>query len=127
MSSPPVLVWTSWSPTNSTSKSAPTGGVIFGPCLSFQIWNAGRDARGFNAVISGCEVVLNKVDFSLDNGKLVAEVAELVVGALISLNFSGCILIVEISDGTMEGVIRGSGAVEEGVEPDREWLGDVVQ
>jgi hypothetical protein len=46
---------------------------------------------------------------------------------LISLNFSGCILIVEISDGTMEGVIRGSGAVEEGVEPDREWLGDVVQ
>jgi hypothetical protein len=129
MSSPPVLVWTSWSPTNSSSKGAPPSGVVFGPCPSFQIWNAGWDACGFNfnAVAAGRKVILNKMDLGLDDGEFIVEVSELVVGASVLLDFGCCIPVIEVSNGATESVVHGSGAVEEGVEPNRHWLSDVRQ
>jgi hypothetical protein len=87
----------------------------------------GQDACSFKAVAAGREIVLNEMDLGLDDGKLVVEVSESVVGALVLLYFSGCVPIVEIGNSATEGVVCGSGAVEEGVEPNRDWLGDVGQ
>jgi hypothetical protein len=125
MSSPPILVWTSWSLTNSLPKGVLLSGVVFGPCPSFQIWNAGRDAGGFNAVTACHEVIFNEMNLSLNDGKFIMEVSESVVGASVPLNFCSCISVIEVSDGAMESVVCGSGAIEEGVEPNRDWLGDI--
>jgi hypothetical protein len=107
------------------AKGASSSRVVFGPCPSFQIQNVGRDARGFNAVAAVCEVVFNKMDLSLNDGKLVAEVLESVVSTSVPLDFGGCIPIIEIGDGVTECVVSGSGAVEEGVEPNGDWLGNI--
>jgi hypothetical protein len=101
------------------------GGVVFRPCPSFQIWNAGWDAGGFNVVAACCEVVLNEMNLGLDNGEFIVEVSESVVSAPVSLNFSGRIPVIEVSNGTTKSVVGGSGAVEECVEPNGEWLGNV--
>jgi hypothetical protein len=110
---------------NSSSKGALSSGVVFRPCPSFQIQNAGRDAGGFNAVATWREVILNKMDLGLDDGELVMEVSELVVGASVLLDFGSRIPVVKVSNGAMEGVVCGSGAVEESVEPNWHWLGDI--
>jgi hypothetical protein len=121
MSSPPILVWTSWSPTNSSSKGVLSSGVVLGPCPSFQIRNAGQDAGGFNAVMAGREVVLNEMDLGLDDGEFVAEVLESVVSASVLVDFGGCVPVVKVSNGVTESVVCRSGAVEESVEPNGDW------
>jgi hypothetical protein len=125
MSSPPVLVWTSWSPTNSSPKGTPLCRVVFGPCSSFQIWNAGRDACGFKAVTAERKVILNKMNLGLDDSELIAEVSKSVIGVSVSFDLSSCISIVEVSNSATEGVVGGSGTIEEGVEPNGDWLGNV--
>ena len=126
MSSPPVLVWTSWSLANSASKGTPVSGVVFGPCPSFQIWNVGWDACSFDVVATGCEVIFNEMDLSLNDGEFITEVSESVVSTPISFNLCCRVPVVEVGDGVMEGVVCGSGTIEEGVEPDGEWLGNVM-
>jgi hypothetical protein len=117
MSSPPILVWTSWSPTNSSAEGASLGRVIFGPGPSFQIWNAGWDAHSLNAVMAGCKVVFNEMNLGLDDSEL--------VGVSVPLDFGSHIPVVKVGDGTTECVVCWSGAVKEGVEPNRDWLGNV--
>jgi hypothetical protein len=125
VSSPPILVWTSWSSTNSSPKGASTCRVIFRPSPSFQIRNAGRDAGSFKAVTSRCEVVFSEVHLGLDDGKFVAEVSESIVLAMEALQFGGGVPIVEVGNGAAE-CVKGRGwADEEGVEPYGKGLGDV--
>ena len=72
------------------------------------------------------EVVLSKMYFGLDNGELVAEVAELVVLATESLDFGSGVPIIEIGNGASECVVGGGWAIEERVEPCGDGLGDVL-
>jgi hypothetical protein len=65
------------------------------------------------------------MDLSLDDGELIVEVSESVVGTSVPFDFGGCVPVVEIGDGAMEGVVRRSGAIEEGIEPNRDWLSDI--
>jgi len=65
------------------------------------------------------------MDLGLDDGEFIAEVSESVVGALVPLDFGGCVPVIEVSNGVMESVVCRSGAIEESVEPNRDWLGDV--
>jgi hypothetical protein len=85
----------------------------------------GRDACGFNAVAAGHEVVLNEMDLSLDDGEFIAEVSESVVGMSVAFDFGHRVPVIEVSNSTTESVVHGSGVVEEGVEPNRDWLGDI--
>jgi hypothetical protein len=50
----------------------------------------------------------------------------LVVLSTVTLDFGGSIPVVEVSNGTAEGVVSGGGAIEQSVEPDRDGLGDVL-
>jgi hypothetical protein len=52
------------------------------------------------------------VDFCLDDGKLVVEVVEAVILALVALDFSSSIPIIEVGDSVTERVVGGSGTVE---------------
>src|SRR5580693_1602572 len=104
MSSPPALVWTSWSSMNSLPKGAPSCWVVFGPRSSFQIRNLGQEVHSFDAVAAGSKVVLHKMNFGLDNGEFVMEVSELIVGASVTFNFSQRIPVVKVGNGTTEGV-----------------------
>jgi hypothetical protein len=104
VSSPPALVWTSWSPTNSSPKGASPCGVIFGPRSSFQIRNAGRYAGGFKAVTRGRQIIFDEVNFGLHERELVAEVSETVVLSPVALQLSGGVPVVEVGDGAAEGV-----------------------
>jgi hypothetical protein len=74
VSSPPILVRTSWSSMSSSPEGAPACGVVFRPGSSLQIQNAGQDAGGFDAVMARCEVVFSKMYLGLDDGELVAKV-----------------------------------------------------
>ena len=65
------------------------------------------------------------MNLGLNDGELIMEVSELVVGASVSLDFCSCVPVVEVSNGTTESVVCGSGSIEEGVEPNRDWLGDI--
>jgi hypothetical protein len=125
VSSPPILVWTSWSPANSSSKGASTRGVVFCPGPSFQIRNAGRDAGSFKAVTGRPKIVFSKVYFGLDDGEFVAEVLESVILVAVALQFSGGIPVVEVSDGVTECVEGGGWSDKECVEPYGEGFGDV--
>jgi hypothetical protein len=126
VSSPPALVWTSWSPTSSSPKGSPMCGVVLGPGPTFQIWNTGWDAGGFDAIAARREVVLSEMYLSLDNGELVAEVMQSVVLLAVSLNFGGGVRIVEVSNGAAECVVGGGGTIEQSVEPDRDRVGNVL-
>jgi hypothetical protein len=86
----------------------------------------GRDAGSFDAVTCRCEIVLSEMHLGLNDCKFVLEVAESVVLAVELLDFGGGVPVVEVGDGAMESVEGGSGTVEEGVEPNREWLSDVL-
>jgi hypothetical protein len=112
MSSPPVLVWTSWSSTCPSSKSASARGVVLQPGSPFQIWNAGQDAGGFDAIATCCEIVLSQMHLSLDNGELIMEMMQLVVLSTVALDFGGSVPVVEVGNGAMEGVIGGGRAIE---------------
>jgi hypothetical protein len=68
-------------------------------------------------VASRCEVIFSEMHLGLDDGELVAEVSESVVLATVALQFGGGVPIVEVGDGTAEGVEGGGWANEKGVEP----------
>jgi hypothetical protein len=109
----------------------------------------GWDVGGFDAVATCCKVVFSKMDLSLDDGKLIAEVAQSVVLSTVTLDFGSSIPIIEVGNSTMESVVGGGGAIEQSVvggggaieqsvvggggaieqsvEPDRERLGDVLR
>ena len=76
-------------------------------------------------VVSCCEVIFSKMHLGLDDGEFVAEVAESIVLAMVVLQFSGGIPVVEVGDGAAEGVEGRSWADEKGVEPYREGFSDV--
>jgi hypothetical protein len=65
------------------------------------------------------------MDLGLDDGKLIMEVSESVVGMSVSFNFGGCVPVVKVRNGVTKGVVCGSGTIEEGVEPNGGWLSDV--
>jgi hypothetical protein len=125
VSSPPVLVWTSWSPTDSSPKGASSRGIVFSPRSSFQIRNAGRYAGGFETMARCCQIVFGEMDLSLYDGELVTEVSESVVLSTVTLQFGGGVPVVEVGDGTAEGMEGWGQSDEEGLEPARKWLGDV--
>ena len=72
-----------------------------------------------------CQIVFGEMDFSLYDGELVAEVSESVVLSTVTLQFGGGIPVVEVGDGAAEGMEGGGRPDEEGLEPAREWLGDI--
>jgi hypothetical protein len=72
-----------------------------------------------------CQIVLGEMDLSLNNGELVTEVSESVVLSPVTLQFGGGVPVVEVGDGAAEGMERWGRPDEEGLEPTREWLGDV--
>src|SRR5580693_10692823 len=102
VSSPPALVWTSWSPTDSSPKGASSRGVVFSPRPSFQIRNAGWDAGGFETMARCCQIVLGEMDLSLYNGEFITEVSESVVLSTVALQFDGGVPVVEVGDGASE-------------------------
>jgi hypothetical protein len=125
VSSPPALVWTSWSPTDSSSKGALSRGIVFGPRSSFQIRNVGWYAGGFETMAHCCQIVFGEMDLSLYDGELVTEMSESVVLSTVALQFSGGVSVVEVGDGTTKGVEGWGQPDEEGLEPAGECLGDV--
>jgi hypothetical protein len=50
------------------------------------------------------QIVFNEVDFGLYERELVAEMSEAVVLLLVALQFGGGVPVVEVGDGTAEGV-----------------------
>jgi hypothetical protein len=110
---------------DSSPKGASPRGVVFGPCSSFQIRNAGRYAGGFETMARCCQIVLGEMDLSLYDGELVAKVSESVVLSSVALQLSGGVPVVEIGDGAAEGVKGRGRPDEEGLEPARKWLGDI--
>jgi hypothetical protein len=127
VSSPPILVWTSWSSTGSSPKGTPTRGVVFGPGSSLQIWNAGQDASSLNTVLACCEIVFCEVHLGLGDGEFIVEMAWLVVLSTITLDFSGGVPIVEVGNSATEGVVGRGWAIEKSVEPNGDGLGDVLR
>jgi hypothetical protein len=71
------------------------------------------------------QIIFGKMDLSLYDGKLVAEVLESVVLSSVALQLGGGVPVVEIGDGTVEGVKGWGQPDEEGLEPAGEWLGDI--
>jgi hypothetical protein len=65
------------------------------------------------------------MNLGLDDSELIAEVSKSVIGVSVSFDLSSCISIVEVSNSATEGVVGGSGTIEEGVEPNGDWLGNV--
>jgi hypothetical protein len=86
----------------------------------------GREAGGFNAVSARCEVILSEMHLGLDDGEFIAEMAESVVLTTELFDLGSGVPIVEVGNGTSEGVICGGRAIEEGVEPRGEGVGDVL-
>jgi hypothetical protein len=125
VSSPPALVWTSWSPTDSSPKGASSRGIVFGPHSPFQIRNAGRYAGGFETITRCRQIVFGEMDLSLYDGELVAKVSESIILSTVALQFGGGIPVVKVGDGAAESVKGRGWSDEEGLEPAREWLGDV--
>jgi hypothetical protein len=125
VSSPPVLVWTSWSPTNPPSKGASARGVILCPGPSFQIRNVGRNAGGFKTVVGRYEVVFSKMHLGLDDGEFIVEMSESIVLATVALQFGSGVPIVEVGNSVSECVESGGWTDEEGVEPTGEGFGDI--
>ena len=71
------------------------------------------------------QIVLGEMDLSLYDGELVAEVSESVVLSTVALQFGGGVPVVEVGDGAAEGMEGGGWPNEEGLEPTREWLGNI--
>jgi hypothetical protein len=71
------------------------------------------------------QIVLGEMDLSLYDGEFVAEVSESVVLSAVALQFGGGVPVVEIGDGTAEGMKGGGWPNEKGLEPTREWLGNI--
>jgi hypothetical protein len=71
------------------------------------------------------QIVLGEMDLSLYDGELVAEVSKSVILSTVTLQFGGGVPVVEIGDGAAKGVESGGWSDEEGLEPAREWLGDI--
>jgi hypothetical protein len=126
VSSPPTLVWTSWSPTSSPPEGTSARRVIFQPGPSFQIRNARRDAGGLDAVSARREIIFSEMDLGLDDAELIAEVAKSVVLSSIVFDLCCSVPIVEVGDGTLECVVCRSGTIEKCVEPDWYRLGNIL-
>jgi hypothetical protein len=62
----------------------------------------------------------------LDDGELVAEVSESVVLAAETFDLGGSVPVVEVGNSTAESVEGGGWAIEEGVEPYGNGLGNVL-
>jgi hypothetical protein len=71
------------------------------------------------------QIVFNEVNFGLYKCELVAEVLEAIVLSPVVLQLGGGILVVEVGDGAAEGVEGRGRSAEQGLEPAREWLGNV--
>jgi hypothetical protein len=71
------------------------------------------------------QIVFNEVNFGLYKCELVAEVSEAIVLSPVVLQLGGGILVVEVGDGAAEGVEGRGRSAEQGLEPAREWLGNV--
>jgi hypothetical protein len=71
---------------------------------------------------AGSEVVFDEVNLGLYDRKFVAEVAQAVIEAAVAFDLSRGFPMLEIGNGGAEGVEGRSGAIEQGVEPTREWL-----
>jgi hypothetical protein len=65
------------------------------------------------------------MDLGLDDSEFVAEVSESVIGMSVPLDLGSRVPVIEVGDGVTEGVVCRSGAVEEGIEPNGDWLGDI--
>jgi hypothetical protein len=63
---------------------------------------------------------------SLDDGKFITEMTELVILAAKSFNFGGGVPVIEVGDGALECIIGESGAVKKRVEPGGDWLSDIL-
>jgi hypothetical protein len=71
------------------------------------------------------QIVFGEMDLSLYDGELVTEVSESIVLSTVALQFGGGVPVVEVGDGTAEGMEGRGWPSEEGLEPTGEWLGDV--
>jgi hypothetical protein len=110
---------------NSPPKGASSCGVVFSPRSSFQIRNAGRYAGGFEAMTRCRQIVFGEMNLGLYDGELVAEVLETVVLSSVALQFGGGVPVVEVGDGTVEGMEGWGWPAEESLEPAGKWLGDI--
>jgi hypothetical protein len=81
---------------------------------------------GFDAVVACREIVFSEMDLSLNDGELIAEVAQSIVLLAVMLDFGGSVPVVEGNCAT-EGVVGRGRTVEQSVEPDRDGLGDVLR
>jgi hypothetical protein len=70
-------------------------------------------------------IVFGEMDLSLYNSEFVTEVSESVILSMVALQFGRGVPVVEVGDGATESVEGGGWSDEEGLEPAREWLGDI--
>jgi hypothetical protein len=96
----------------SSPESASACGVILRPGPSFQIRNTGRDAGGFDAVVTRCKVIFSKMHFSLNNSKLIVEMAQSVILSMVALDFGSGVPVVKVGNDASESVVGGGRAVE---------------
>jgi hypothetical protein len=95
-----------------SSKGASARGVVFQPGSSLQIWNAGQDAGGFDAITARHEVIFSEMNLGLNDGELVAEVVQSIVLSTVMLDFSGGVPVVKVGNGATEGVIGRGRSIE---------------
>jgi hypothetical protein len=87
----------------------------------------GWDVGGFNAVAAHRKIVFSEMDLGLDDGELVAEMAQSIILSTVMLDFGSSVPVVKVGNGATEGVVGGGRAIEQSVEPDRDGLGDVLR
>jgi hypothetical protein len=80
---------------------------------------------GFDVVARCCQIVFGEMYLSLHDGELVTKVSESIVLSTVALQFGRGVPVVEVGDGAAEGMEGGGWPNEEGLEPTREWLGDI--
>jgi hypothetical protein len=86
--------------------------IFFGPGSSLQIRNVGWETTCLNAVAARCDVVFIQIDLGLDESEFVAEVAQTVVVAAVTLDFGESVPVVEVVDGMVECVEGGGRSIE---------------
>jgi hypothetical protein len=72
----------------------------------------GWDAGGFDAIAARREIILSEMHLSLDDGELIAEMTQSVVLSAVAFNFGSGVPVVEVGNGTTEGMVGRGGAVE---------------
>jgi len=92
-----------------------------------EVRNERRNLCCFQLVVEGDNGILNKGELGLDLVELVGNVLVVVIIVVVLLDLSDHVPVIEVRCGLVQGMISGSGAGKQVVEPAREQLSDLVR